>query len=87
LWNAQWGAARVVRYRPDGSIDRIVQVPVKNPSCCTLGGAEFDQLYVSTAREDMDADELARMPHAGGIYCLQLDDVHGLPESRTATAS
>ena len=21
LWNAQWGAARVVRYRPDGSID------------------------------------------------------------------
>jgi hypothetical protein len=35
----------------------------------------------------MDADELARMPHAGGIYRLQLEDVHGLPESRTATAS
>lgn len=86
LWNAQWGAARVVRYRPDGGIDRIVPVPAKNPSCCTLGGAAFDRLYVSTAREDMDADELVRMPHAGGIYSLQLHDVHGLPESRIATA-
>lgn len=86
LWNAQWGAARVVRYRPDGSVERIVPVAVKNPSCCTLGGAAFDQLYVSTAREDMDADELARMPHAGGVYRLTLADVRGLPESRVAAA-
>lgn len=87
LWNAQWGAARVVRYRPDGSIERIVPMPAKNPSCCTLGGAAFDQLYVSTAREDMSADELAHTPHAGGVYRLPLADVRGLPESRTVTAS
>lgn len=87
LWNAQWGAARVVRYRPDGSVERIVPMPAKNPSCCTLGGAACDQLYVSTAREDMRADELARMPHAGGVYRLALTDVRGLPESRTVTAS
>lgn len=87
LWNAQWGAARVVRYRPDGRIDRIVRVPAKNPSCCAFGGAALDQLYVSTAREDMSADELARMPHAGGIYRLPLADVRGLPESRMVTAA
>ena len=86
LWNAQWGAARVVRYRSDGSVERVIPIPVKNPSCCTFGGAAFDQLYVTTAREDMSRDELTRMPHAGGIYRLQVMDVRGLPESRTAAA-
>jgi sugar lactone lactonase YvrE len=87
LWNAQWGAGRVVRYRPDGSLDAIVKVPVINPSCCTLGGPAFDQLYVSTAREDMDAAAQASMPHAGGIYRVELKGVGGLPESRVAAAS
>ncbi|HEV8694636.1 MAG TPA: SMP-30/gluconolactonase/LRE family protein [Lysobacter sp.] len=87
LWNAQWGAGRVVRYRPDGSVERVISIPVVNPSCCTLGGSAFDQLYVTTAREDMDADALTRMPQAGGVYRLPLTDARGLPESRTAAAS
>jgi L-arabinonolactonase len=86
LWNAQWGAGRVVRYRSDGSIERSVSIPTTNPSCCTLGGAAFDQLYVTTAREDLSRDELARTPHAGGIYRLPLTDVRGVPESRTVTS-
>jgi len=85
LWNAQWGAARVVRYRPDGSIERIVLIPAKNPSCCTFGGEAFDHLYVTTARDDMSADELRRTPHAGGIYGLPMTDARGLPEGRTVT--
>jgi L-arabinonolactonase len=87
LWNAQWGAGRVVRYRPDGSVERSVSIPVKNPSCCALGGMALDQLYVTTAREDLSPDELARTPQAGGVYRWQLADVRGLPESRTVTAS
>lgn len=87
LWNAQWGAGRVVRYRADGSVERTIAVPVKNPSCCALGGSGFDTLYVSTAREDMSAAELAAMPQAGGVYALPLPDVRGLPESRVATSS
>jgi L-arabinonolactonase len=83
LWNAQWGAGRVVRYRPDGSIERIVTIPVTNPSCCTLAGDGFDQLYVTTAREDMDTDALALTLHAGGVYHLPLTGLRGLPESRT----
>lgn len=84
LWNAQWGAGRVVRYRSDGRLDRIVAMPVANPSCCTLGGPAYDQLYVSTAREDMDAEALARTPQAGGVYWLPLQGIRGLPESRVA---
>lgn len=87
LWNAQWGAARVVRYRPDGSVERILPIPAKNPSCCTLGGPNFDELYVTTAREDMTMDELMRMPHAGGLYRLPIADVRGLPEDRLVAAA
>lgn len=87
LWNAQWGAGRIVRYRTDGSVERTITVPVINPSCCTFGGKAFDHLYVTTAREDMDADALARAPHAGGIYCMRIPDVRGVPESRTKAAA
>jgi L-arabinonolactonase len=62
LWNAQWGAARVVRYTPKGAIDRVVYVPAKNPSCVALGGTMLDQLYITTARLDINADELEELP-------------------------
>jgi L-arabinonolactonase len=32
IWNAQWGAARVVRYSPDGEIDRVIDMPVSQPT-------------------------------------------------------
>ncbi|MEO6102185.1 MAG: SMP-30/gluconolactonase/LRE family protein, partial [Pseudoxanthomonas sp.] len=50
LWNAQWGASRVVRYQADGQVDRIIRVPASQPSCCCFGGDNFDLLYITTAR-------------------------------------
>jgi sugar lactone lactonase YvrE len=49
LWNAEWGARRVVRYSPAGKIDRIVEVPAEKPACCCFGGAQLDTLYITTA--------------------------------------
>lgn len=86
LWNAQWGAGRVVCHRADGSVDRAIPVPVNNPSCCTLGGTDFDVLYVSTAREGLDPAELAVMPHAGGLYAVPVPGVSGLAENRVTNA-
>ena len=87
LWNAQWGAARVVRYAPDGSAVEVVALPVANPSCCAFAGAELDQLYVTTAREEMSAAQLAAMPQAGALFRVDLGSIRGLPESRLATAT
>lgn len=66
LWNAQWGAGRVVRYLPDGRIDRIVRVPAPQPSCCTL---REDTLYVTSARIGLEAAALAAHPLSGGVFC------------------
>lgn len=82
LWNAHWDGGRAVRYAPDGRVDRVVTVPAGMPSCCAIGGAALDTLYVTTAREEMDAGTLARMPAAGGVFALPLAAGAGRPEPR-----
>ena len=82
LWNAQWGASRVARYRADGQIDRIVELPVSQPSCCMIGGSDYDQLYITSARDGLPPLELAQTPTAGGIFQLPLLRRLGVPESK-----
>ncbi len=84
LWNAQWGGSRVVRYAPDGSIDRVVAIPTAQPSCVAFGGAQFDTLYVTTAHEGMSSEQRAADSLAGGLFAVALDSVRGLPEVRFA---
>jgi len=38
LWNAQWGGGKIMRYAPDGAINREVRLPVSNPTCLAFGG-------------------------------------------------
>jgi sugar lactone lactonase YvrE len=67
LWNAEYGGSRVVRYTPQGKVDRVIDVPTKNPTCCCFGGADLKTLYITAAGGD-------------GVYALQ-DAGRGLPES------
>jgi sugar lactone lactonase YvrE len=83
LWNAQWDGWRLVRYAPDGRIDRIVELPVQKPTSCMFGGPDLRTLYVTTAVWDMDDDALVRQPWAGGLLALDVG-VAGLPEPRFA---
>lgn len=79
LWNAEWGAGRVVRYDPEGRVERVVRVPTSCPSCPAFGGPDLTTLYVTTARFDMTPDQLARDPHAGGLFAVETG-IRGLPE-------
>ena len=79
LWNAEWGGHRLCRYAPDGSLERVIEMPVSRPSCCTFGGARHSTLFVTSARYKMTADELQRDPDAGALFSIELDDVSGLP--------
>ncbi|MEM8729850.1 MAG: SMP-30/gluconolactonase/LRE family protein [Pseudomonadota bacterium] len=57
LWNAQWGAARVARYTPDGQFDRSIAVGGVHTTCPVFAGPELDQLFVTTATDGMDAPD------------------------------
>lgn len=57
LWNAQWGAGRVVRYLPDGTVDHIVTVAGQQTSCPAFGGADLQTLFVTSAYEGLSTPD------------------------------
>lgn len=79
LWVAHWGKHQVICWDPDtGRALRRIHVPVPQPSACAFGGAKLDRLYITTARQDMTADQLATYPQSGGIYVVDVG-VRGRP--------
>jgi len=83
LWNAEYGGSRVVRYTPKGEIDRIIQLPVSQVTCCAFGGEKLDTLYITTASQKLAPEELVKQPLAGGLFAI-MPGVTGLPEARFA---
>jgi sugar lactone lactonase YvrE len=83
LWNADYGASRLVRYTPAGKVDRTVTLPVTNPTCCCFGGEDLRTLYVTTATQRLAPEDLAGQPLAGSLLALR-PGVQGLAESRFA---
>lgn len=83
LWNAQWGMSRVVRYRPDGSEDMVVPLPVRQPTRAALGGVALDTLYITSARDGLSAESLRAEPLAGALFAVAVG-MRGIAESRFA---
>lgn len=81
VWNARWGAGRVVGHAPDGRVVDEIEVPMSQVSCVAFGGADMKLLFVTSAREDMDAATLAAEPQAGAVMIFEMD-VAGLAEER-----
>jgi L-arabinonolactonase len=83
LWNARWGSGQVIRYSPDGKIDRIVELPVKNITCVAFGGSRHSTLFITTAHYGLSEQEKRQQPAAGTIFAFE-PGVRGLPEVRYA---
>lgn len=79
LWNCEWDGARVVRYTPDGEVDRVVAVPARRATCCALGGPDLKTLFITTAFDRMSEAERAEWPLSGHLFALPVD-VPGLPD-------
>lgn len=83
LWNAQWGGGKLVRYAPDGSVDREISLPVTNPTCLAFGGPELDILFITSAWFGLGPESHALEPSAGGIFAFK-PGVRGMLEHRFA---
>ncbi len=78
LWNARWEGASLIRFAPDGSIDRIVPIPAERVTSCAFGGPDLGTLYVTTSRLHLTDEQLQRHPQSGGIFAFR-PGVVGLP--------
>lgn len=83
LWIAIFAGARVLRYTAGGRLERHVELPVTNPTCVCLGGADLRTLFITTARKFLSDAQLQAEPLAGSVLAVQVD-VPGLPEHRFA---
>lgn len=78
LWIALWDGWRVVRYAPDGTRVRIIEMPVPRPSSCCFGGPDLRTLYITSARIRLSPALLAEAPLSGGLFAIDTD-VPGQP--------
>ncbi|WP_112662246.1 SMP-30/gluconolactonase/LRE family protein [Microvirga flavescens] len=75
VWICHWGDSRVTRFRPDGSIERILPVPTAQVTKCAFGGPDLTTLYITTAAIGRDA---TIDPMAGHLFAVETG-IRGLP--------
>jgi sugar lactone lactonase YvrE len=68
LWLALGRAGAVHRYRADGTLDGVIEVPTSNPTSVAFGGADGGDLYITTSWFDLDESGRAEQPLAGAIH-------------------
>lgn len=91
VWSAQWYGSQIVRYDPEGKVERRIAMPVRQVSSIAFGGADLTDLYITTAAELWESDlappgyDFKATNLGGSLYRLRLD-IQGRPEHRTSLA-
>lgn len=78
-WIALIEGGQVARFAPDGTLDRLVQVPVSCPTMCAFGGPDLATMFITTARKVGTPPKVEKL--AGVIFAFH-PGVTGLPEPR-----
>ncbi len=81
VWSAEVFSGRLIRFAPDGDIDRIIGMPVESTTSVMFGGADLDILYVTSMRRPIRGVR-PREREAGGLFAVHGLGVRGLPEPR-----
>ena len=79
LWIAIWGGAQVTKWNPNsGKLLEQIPVPALHTSSCVFGGANMNELYVTSARAGMSEDNIKKYPLSGGLFKV-VTNVEGMP--------
>jgi len=73
LWIAHWGGFGVYRWNPlDGNLLEKIEIPVPHVTSCAFAGENLDHLIITTARGDLNDDELKKYPESGNVFYLKM---------------
>jgi sugar lactone lactonase YvrE len=72
-WTCANDAGVLLRFTPDGALDRTLELPVSKPSMCTFGGRDLDTLFITSIRpatgaHELDGHLLAVRPGVRGVH-------------------
>jgi sugar lactone lactonase YvrE len=81
VWVAMYLGSAVHRYDPDGSLTEVIKLPVRKVTSVCFGGQDLTDLYITTARAGLTANELIEQPHAGDVFVVP-GAGHGQPSVR-----
>jgi len=74
-WVALWRGHAVHRYRHDGRLDAVVELPADLVTACAFGGPDLRDLYITTSSMGAETGE---QPRAGALFRVNAG-VRGLP--------
>ena len=91
VWSAIWWGSKVMRFDPDGKLEREIHFPASQTSCVKFGGKDLNELYVSTASFGAGSTELMGIEpegydlstyRGGDLFRVKLD-IQGKAEYQT----
>ncbi len=80
LWIAHWDGWQITRWDPlSGKKMLSIPFPVARVTSCCFGGEDFQDLYVTSAKTGLTADQLREQPLAGSLFVIRNIGYSGLP--------
>ena len=80
LWIAHFNGWQVTRWNAEtGQKLHTVKLPVSQVTSCTFGGANLDDLYITTASKELSEEQLQEQPLAGSLFVVRNCGFTGLP--------
>jgi sugar lactone lactonase YvrE len=75
-WVAIFRAGKIAAYRPNGQLERVIDMPVKLVTSVAFGGPNLDRLYVTTFARDLALEMQGELAveadgQAGGLFVIE----------------
>lgn len=73
LWVGHYGGSGVYRWNPQtGQLLEKIELPVPHVTSCCFGGENLDTLLITTAQENLSAEELKKYPQSGDAFLVKV---------------
>ncbi|MBA8880953.1 SMP-30/gluconolactonase/LRE family protein [Phyllobacterium myrsinacearum] len=81
VWSVEVYSGRLIRFDPNGVVDRIVGLPAQSTTSITFGGPDLDVAFVTSMARPF-SNTYPREREAGCVFAVHGLGVRGLPEPR-----